>query len=145
MNVYDNNNNVIAIMISANYDKPGISFFTPNAYSQQVAFMHHKDGHVILPHIHNDVKREILQTKEVIVIRRGKLRCDFYTDDQEYIKSIIITDGDILLLVSGGHGFVCLEETEMIEVKQGPYVGDADKTRFDPIDDQNLNILNMEK
>lgn len=145
MNIYDDNNNVIAVVIKADYDKPGVSFFTPDAYSQQVAFMHHGYGHVILPHVHNDVKREILQTKEVLIIRKGKLRCDFYTDDKEYIKSIILTDGDVLLLVSGGHGFVCLEETEMVEVKQGPYVGDADKTRFEPVDDKRLKTVDLEE
>lgn len=145
MNIYDNNKNVIAVLIKSTYSKSGISFFTLNAYSQQLAYMHHDSDHVIMPHVHNDVKREILQTKEVLIIRKGKLRCDFYTDDREYIKSIIITDGDVLLLVSGGHGFVCLDETEMVEVKQGPYVGEADKTRFEPVEESRINIVDTEE
>ena len=42
------------------------------------------------------------------------------------------------MLVSGGHGFSVLEEVEMIEVKQGPYSGDADKKRFDGIGDSDI-------
>ena len=60
------------------------------------------------------------------------MRCDFYTDDKEYLKSVVVTDGDVILLVSGGHGFECLEETMMLEVKQGPYAGENDKIRFEP-------------
>ena len=128
--VYDNDNNVIAIIIRSNYKKEGISFVTPNEYSQQMAYMHHPQGHVIAPHIHNEVIREIRDTKEVLVIKNGKLRCDFYTDGKEYIKSTIVETGDVIMLVQGGHGFECLEETEMIEIKQGPYAGEADKVRF---------------
>lgn len=130
--VYDNNSNVLAIILKNKYDKTGITFVTPDDYSQQLAYMHHPKGHIIIPHIHNQVKRQILYTKEVLVIKKGKLRCDFYTDNKEYIKSEIIESGDVILLVSGGHGFECLEETIMLEIKQGPYAGDLDKIRFEP-------------
>lgn len=139
-NILDNNGNALAIVIKHDYDKKGITFCTPDDYSQQMAFMHHDKGHVILPHVHNEVKREVLFTKEVLVIKRGKLRCDFYTDDHEYIKSIILESGDVILLASGGHGFECLEETEMYEIKQGPYAGEMDKTRFEPADKGELRI-----
>lgn len=130
--IKDQNDNVLAIIVKANYDKPGISFVTPDDYSQQLAYMHHPTGHVILPHIHNEVKREVLYTKEVLIIKKGKLRCDFYSNNQEYLESQIIETGDVILLVSGGHGFECIEETEMFEVKQGPYAGENDKVRFEP-------------
>lgn len=130
--IYDQDKHIIAIIVKGNYEKPGISFFTPDDFSQQLAYMHHPAGHIILPHIHNEVKREVLYTKEVLVIKKGKLRCDFYTEQKEYLESVIVEAGDVLLLASGGHGFECLEETEMFEIKQGPYAGEADKTRFEP-------------
>lgn len=130
--IYDQDKHIIAIIVKGNYEKPGISFFTPDDFSQQLAYMHHPAGHIILPHIHNEVKREVLYTKEILVIKKGKLRCDFYTEQKEYLESVIVETGDVLLLASGGHGFECLEETEMFEIKQGPYAGDADKTRFEP-------------
>ena len=123
---------LLAIIVRHDYDKPGISFFTPNDFSQQLAYMHHPAGHVILPHVHNEVRREVLYTKEVLVIKKGKMRCDFYSDNHEYLKSEVVGTGDVILLANGGHGFECLEETEMFEIKQGPYAGDADKTRFEP-------------
>lgn len=130
--ICDQNGVTLAIIVKHNYDKPGISFVTPDDFSQQLAYMHHPKGHVILPHVHNEVKREVLYTKEVLVIKKGKLRCDFYTDNQEYLESVILEDGDVILLASGGHGFECLEETLMYEIKQGPYAGENDKTRFEP-------------
>ena len=123
---------ILAIIVRNDFNEQGIHFFTPDDFSQQLAYMHHPAGHVILPHIHNEVKREVLYTKEVLVIKRGKMRCDFYSDDKEYLESAIVRTGDVILLASGGHGFVCIEETEMFEIKQGPYAGENDKTRFEP-------------
>jgi len=145
MNIKDESGNVLAVLLKSDYDKKGISFFTPDDYSQQLAYMHHPEGYEIQAHAHNEVKREILMTKEVLIIRKGKLRCDFYSDRREYIKSIVVTDGDVLLLASGGHGFTCIEETEMYEIKQGPYAGDNDKTRFDKVPEENIIIINPEE
>jgi mannose-6-phosphate isomerase-like protein (cupin superfamily) len=123
---------LLGIIISGDFRKSGIHFFTPNDLSQQLAYMHHPVGKVIQPHVHNPVPREVTYTQEVLVIRRGKLRVDFYTETQDYLESHILEAGDIVLLVQGGHGFEVLEEVEMIEVKQGPYLGEHDKTRFAP-------------
>jgi mannose-6-phosphate isomerase-like protein (cupin superfamily) len=124
---------LLGIIISADFRKPGIHFFTPNSLSQQLAYMRHPAGKAIQPHIHNPVPREVAYTQEVLLIRSGRLRVDFYTDHQDYLESHVLEAGDVVLLVQGGHGFEVLEEVEMIEVKQGPYVGEHDKTRFTPL------------
>jgi mannose-6-phosphate isomerase-like protein (cupin superfamily) len=128
----EHNDQLLAIIISNNYSRPGINFFTPDEFSQQLAFMKHPVGKIIQPHVHNPVKRDVHFTKETLFIRKGKIRVDFYTDQQNYIESHILMTGDVILLSEGGHGFEILEETEMIEVKQGPYAGEKDKTRFEP-------------
>ncbi len=140
INIKDYNGNDLAMIISHGYDKEGISFFTPGDYSQQVAFMHHPKDHVILPHVHNPNKREILYTNEVLYIRKGKLRCDFYSKEREYVRSVVLESGDLILLISGGHGFTCVEEVEMYEIKQGPYSGDEDKTRFEAVDEGKIYV-----
>jgi mannose-6-phosphate isomerase-like protein (cupin superfamily) len=122
---------LIAIILSNTYTQPGIHFFTPNDLSQQLAYMKHPVGKIIQPHVHNPVKREVHYTQEVLFIRKGKLRVDLFDKQRNYLESRILATGDVILLATGGHGFEMLEETEMIEVKQGPYAGDADKTRFD--------------
>jgi len=93
--------------------------------------MKHQSGKKIDAHYHNPVQREVAYTQEVLFIKKGKLRVDFYDSNQIYIESHILETGDTILLVSGGHGFEVLEDIEMIEVKQGPYAGDNDKTRFE--------------
>ena len=128
------NNQILAIIIKSDYSNEGITFFTPDDFSQQLAYMNHPKGKIIHPHVHNIVKREVLYTKEVLFIKKGKIRTDFYTDDKEYICSRILESGDIILLAMGGHGFEMLEDTEMFEIKQGPYTGESDKTRFKGID-----------
>jgi mannose-6-phosphate isomerase-like protein (cupin superfamily) len=121
---------LLAVIVSGQFREPGIHFFTPNDLSQQLAFMRHPAGKVIDPHVHNPVSRSVHYTQEVLLIKRGKLRVDFYDNDQRYLESRVLEAGDVILLATGGHGFEVLEEIEMIEVKQGPYAGDQDKTRF---------------
>ena len=132
---------IVALIIPNEFHEPGIHFCTPEEFSQQLAYMRHPTGKVIPPHVHNPVPREVQNTLEVLFIRRGKLRVDFYAPDRTYIESRILSGGDTILLASGGHGFEVLEEIEMIEVKQGPYAGDGDKTRFDGISSAELKIL----
>ncbi len=122
---------LFAIIIRSSYSEPGLKFLTPNDFSQQLAFMKHPPGKIIQPHVHNSVSREVFFTKEVLFIRKGKIRVDFFTNEREYIESRILETGDVILLSEGGHGFEVIEETEMIEVKQGPYAGEQDKTRFE--------------
>ena len=125
-----NNSELIAIFVHNDFTGDGVHFFTPDEFSQQLAYMRHPAGTLIEPHVHNPVPRNIIYTQEVLIIKRGRLRVDFYDRNQGYLQSRILGAGDIILLVSGGHGFEVLEEVEMIEVKQGPYTGEGDKTRF---------------
>jgi hypothetical protein len=137
---YDNRQ--LALIVSSKFNKPGIHFFTPDDFSQQLAYMNHPAGKVIEPHIHNPVRREVSYTQEVLLIKKGKLRVDFYNDNQEYLLSRILEAGDIILLIESGHGFEVLEDLEMIEVKQGPFVGSKDKTRFLGVTSNQINIVN---
>lgn len=125
---------ILAVLVGDAYKSEGIKFFTPNDFSQQLAYMNRPAGYVIAPHVHNAVQRQVLFTKEVIFVKSGRVRVDFYDEDQSYLKSRILSRGDVILLAFGGHGFEMLEASELIEVKQGPYAGEADKTRFAPID-----------
>jgi mannose-6-phosphate isomerase-like protein (cupin superfamily) len=127
------NKNLIAIIIRSNFQKEGVSFFTPHDLSQQLAYMQHHKGTIIQPHVHNKVTRKVSITNEFLYIRKGVLKVDFYDDEKIYIESKVLQEGDVILLVSGGHGFEILEYVEMIEVKQGPYTGEEDKIRFDGI------------
>jgi mannose-6-phosphate isomerase-like protein (cupin superfamily) len=124
---------LLAIIIPHSFSDPGIHFFTPGDLSQQLAYMRHPAGREIPPHVHNPVPREVHYTQEVLFIKRGRVRVDFYDDDRTYLESRVLTAGDTILLATGGHGFEVLEELEMIEVKQGPYAGDQDKTRFEAV------------
>ena len=130
--------NILAIIIDNKFSKPGIHFFTQDDLSQQLAYMQHPVGKLIAPHVHNPVPREVHFTQEVLFLKKGKLRVDFYDERQNYLESRILEAGDVILLATGGHGFEVLEEIEMIEVKQGPYAGDQDKTRFTGI---NSNLV----
>jgi mannose-6-phosphate isomerase-like protein (cupin superfamily) len=124
---------VLAIIVRHDFYQAGVHFFTPSGFSQQLGYMQHPVGKVIQPHVHSAVQREVEYTQEVLFIRKGKLRVDFYDRDQRYLESRFLDAGDVILLASAGHGFEVLEEVEMFEVKQGPYTEQADKVRFNGI------------
>jgi hypothetical protein len=131
-------NLLLAIIIRSDYKKEGIEFFTNDNDSQQLGYMNRPEGYVIEPHRHNLVAREVHLTQEVLFIKSGKVRVDFYDNEQNYFKSAILEKGDVILLSDGGHGFKMLEKSEMIEVKQGPYCGDIDKVRFTAVEEKDL-------
>lgn len=135
---------LLAIIIKSSYRRDGIEFFTPESFSQQLGYMNRPTGYVIPPHRHNLIPREVTLTQEVLFIKSGKVRVDFYDNDQSYIESRVIFPGDVILLSQGGHGFEMLEESEMIEVKQGPYCGEMDKIHFEPISSNNIKIKSLE-
>ena len=129
-----NKRKLLSIIIRANYKSKGIEFFTPKETSQQLGYMHRPKGYKIEPHIHKSVSREVKLTQEVLFIKSGKIRVDFYNEKKVYLESRILKTGDVILLAFGGHGFEILEPSEIIEVKQGPYSGEDDKIRFGQLD-----------
>ena len=134
------NDRILGVIIRASFRKEGIAFFTPDDFSQQLGYMNRPEGYVIPPHTHNVVERKVELTQEVLLIKSGKVRVDFYDDDQVYLESRILEQGDVVLLAHGGHGFKMIEPSEMIEVKQGPYCGELDKVRFDAVDDSHVIV-----
>lgn len=132
------NNLQLAIIIRSGYCKEGIEFFTNDNDSQQLGYMNRPKDYIIPPHRHNIVPREVHLTQEVLYIKNGKVRVDFYDNDQNYVQSTIVKTGDVILLSDGGHGFKMLENSEMIEVKQGPYCGERDKVRFEMVTDKQI-------
>ncbi len=131
----------LAIIIRAKFKKEGIAFFTDDMSSQQLGYMNRPKDYIIAPHRHNIVPREVNLTQEVLFIKSGKVRVDFYDNDQNYLESTIVKKGDVVLLADGGHGFQMLEPSEMIEVKQGPYCGERDKVRFTPVEADHIKIV----
>lgn len=134
------NAHMVALIIRENYHSDGIAFFTPDSFSQQLAYMNRPTGYVIPAHVHNPVHRDVFYTLEVLFIKSGKVRVDFYTKEREYLESRVLVGGDIIFLASGGHGFEMLEPTEIVEVKQGPYAGEQDKTRFSGVQAEQVKI-----
>jgi mannose-6-phosphate isomerase-like protein (cupin superfamily) len=136
----NHNGQMLALILRADFRQEGIRFFTPDDFSQQLGYMNRPKGYVIPPHVHNAAARQVHFTKEVLFIKSGTVRVDFYDDERKYLESRVLHRGDVVLLAFGGHGFEMLEASEMIEVKQGPYAGEGDKTRFEPVSGEQISI-----
>ncbi len=129
------NDKLVAIILRSHYTSEETIFFSSPDFSQQLGYIVYKKGGVIKTHSHKEVHRKITLTQEVLFIKKGRLLVNLYTTEKEYITSRELNSGDIIFLCSGGHGLKMLEDTEMIEVKQGPYSGkESDKELFEGIE-----------
>ena len=132
---------LLAIIIRKQYrKKKGVSFFTPNNLNLQCGYMKHKKNHIIKPHLHLKRVNKIFYTSETIILLKGKLRIDFYDNKKKYLLSKVLQPSEIIVLISGGHGFKTLNKCEMIEVKQGPYSVDKDKKKFNEVPNNRIKI-----
>lgn len=118
-----------AIVIRKNAKSTSIDFFTPQSYSQQIGLMTRPKGYEVPAHVHNLVERTILQTQEVLVIRSGKCLVELFEGNIKF-ESIVLEEGDTILLAHGGHRIEMITECQILEVKQGPYAGDNDKSKI---------------
>ena len=122
----------LALIVRSDFSAERINFLTPDFFGQQVAYMNRPKGELIQAHIHEPISRQLVGTQEVLYIRKGRIRVDFYESDRTYVSSTILEAGDLMLLNTGGHGFEVLQDVDMIEIKQGPFAEGRDKTRFTP-------------
>lgn len=129
----------IAAVVRASFQPPGVGFVTPNEFGLQVAVMNRPQGYEIAAHDHYPVPRALVGTQEVLLIRRGELRADLY-EERSYLGSVNLSAGDLIILNSGGHGFVATQDCLFVEVKQGPYVEGRDKEVFSSVVDQGIQV-----
>ena len=123
---------LIAIIVSRDHNPPSTEFVTTSDLNLQVGLIKYPAGGIIQPHVHRPLERHIVGTGEFLFVRLGKAEVSLYDDERQLVAQRILQQGDLLLLVSGGHGFRMLEDTVLLEVKQGPYTGLDEKERFVP-------------
>jgi hypothetical protein len=122
---------IVGIIVYRDYHVDGIKFLSPNDFTLQVGQMRRPAGYQVVPHIHNPVERHTVGTQEVLFIKQGRIRVDFYSFAQRFLESRELGPGDLILLAGAGHAIEVLEDTTIVEVKNGPYVEGADKGRFE--------------
>jgi len=122
------NGKTIAIVVKANFAKKGVNFVSKENFPLQLGISCYKEGETIRSHVHVDKKLEINEVQEIVHFEYGRAIVDLYKLNGEKFKSVELSEGDTIFFVEGGHGFTMLEDTKLIEVKQGPYLGkDNDK------------------
>ena len=132
---------LLALIVRGKYrNKKGITFFTPNEATQQFGYMKHEKKYIIKPHLHKKRLTRIFYTTEVIILLKGVMRVDFYSQAKKYLFSKILKEKDIIMLISGGHGFKILKNVEMLEIKQGPYNLSKDKIKFESAKDSEIKF-----
>ena len=90
----------------------------------QLVTLKHPEGKYLLAHTHRPAPRKTAKMQECIVVRKGKIQVDLYGHDKKMFKKIKMETGDLLILLNGGYGIHILEDAEMVELKNGPFVED---------------------
>ena len=126
------NNIVLARLIPKSAWNEGLGFYSDNTDYIQVGTWNYNKGVKLNQHIHNSVKREINRTYEVLYVRKGAVKAFIYDLDENLIEELTIRAGDTLILLESGHGYEIIEDnTLVLEIKNGPYLGaDIDRRRF---------------
>lgn len=120
----------IAIIVRNDFNRPGVNFFSPFEFSQQLGILVHPTGHEVKAHVHKVIARDVRVTQEVLFLIEGKMEITLYDENKKFITSRTLNGGDTILLAYGGHGIKILEPSKILEVKQGPYAGMEDKEFF---------------
>ena len=121
---------LLAYIIRVTMKPEKTTFLTPSDINLQLGFVVYPAGGSVTPHVHLPVERTIVGTCEVLVVKKGRCEIDIYNDERQLVLTRELREGDLVLTVGGGHGFRMLEDTVLMEVKQGPYVETGDKVRF---------------
>lgn len=128
---YAKSGQVLAIVVASNTKADGISFLTNPSDQFQLGLLGWPKGHVIPAHTHVELDRPISRTSEVLFVRSGAVNMSLYTDGGSHLIDYELRGGDVVVLLAGGHGFTMLEPSQLVEIKQGPYMGEREKIRFE--------------
>ena len=125
-------NLILAIVIRGADWEDGLHFVSSDGDYQQVGIWGYGKGQKLAPHIHLIEPREVLRTQEVVFVKDGRIKADIYTEKGEFLKSVELGKGDSIILLNGGHGYEILQDnTKVLEVKNGPYIGaERDRKRI---------------
>ena len=121
---------LIAYIVRAEKMPKQTEFVTPHEVKQQVGFIVYPKGGEVVRHTHIPLERHLVGTSEVLLVRKGLLEMDLYTETKKWMGTWVLREGDLVLLIAGGHGFRFLEDSVLLEIKQGPYTGLAEKETF---------------
>jgi len=112
--------------------KEPLAFFSGEDEFVQVGTWNYESGKKLMAHRHNLVPRTVDWTQEVLYVRSGRIRASVYDGNEKLITTLEAGPGDILILLNGGHGYEILEDgSQVLEVKNGPYLGpEVDRRRF---------------
>lgn len=121
---------IIAIIVRSSFREKGVNFISKPEFSLQLGVSSYDKGKIVKAHMHIEKELNITTTQEVVIIKSGSVRVDLYDVKCEKFNSVLLSEGDTILFADGGHGLEMLDDTEIIEVKQGPYSGIEGDKRF---------------
>lgn len=123
---------LLARHIGADEWDAGLKFFSDDKDFIQVGMWGYDKDKYLQPHIHNEVARQVDWTQETLYVRKGRIVAHVYGVDERHIADFEAGEGDVLIMLRGGHGYTIVEDgSQVLEVKNGPYVGpDRDRRRF---------------
>ncbi len=123
---------LLAIVVRDEFRGGRYNFLTPDDFPMQLGVNFYGPGDRIQPHVHVETQRDVRAQQELLFMKRGRAVLHLYTARRELAHDVELRAGDCVLLASGGHGLDILEDAQLVEAKQGPYLGVGEKIKFEP-------------
>ena len=98
----------------------------------QVLGVRRRKGAEVVAHRYVQRRRITNQLQKCLLVREGRAQVTLYGTDDTPFKRVVLKTGDIFILLRGGYRLKFLAETDMVEIKSGPYYNDRDKILLKP-------------
>lgn len=102
----------------------GSNPLTDDAEFIQALSLKHPKGSYLKAHYHKPMKRVTSKVQECLIVQRGRVKLDLYGYDNKFFKFIFLGPGEVFILLNGAFGIHMVKDSELIEVKNGPFKKD---------------------
>ena len=130
--IYDGET-ALAVVHKKNDWKQGLDFLTENESFVQVGTWWYNKGRRLAMHSHKEYTREANLTQEIVFVVSGSMIANILNSSLELIESVVLSQGDLAIMLDGAHGYEILEDdTKIVEAKNGPFVSvEKDKVKYE--------------
>lgn len=113
---------MLAVVFDGTFEE-GTKPLTDERWAVQVVGLKHPKGKKLVAHAHEPKVRTTERLMEALMVFSGLVRVTVYRDGVPF-ENIDLSARQGILLVDAGIGIEVLEDAEMMEFKNGPFVED---------------------
>jgi hypothetical protein len=116
--------NKLVVGIKLDRFTEGTNTVTSATESLQLLIHNFKKGKEIKSHYHKPTRRYTEKLQECLVVKKGEISVQLYSMSGEKIDTLVLSAGEVFILLNGGWGITVNKDSEFVEIKNGPFLED---------------------